>query len=264
MDLYSIASGSSGNCIYVGDKQSGVLVDAGISMKRIAEGMEEQGLSLCDTKAIFVTHEHSDHVSGLGPILRKYQIPVYGTESTLMKLIQSDKMKNVDTDLFVPVKKDVPVSVEQMTITPFSISHDAVDPVCYTIEKEHKKIAIATDMGTYTDYTLSHINGAQALLLEANHDINMLQVGHYPYYLKMRILGDHGHLSNDSSARLIGQVLNDELKYVVLGHLSKENNYPKLAYETVRYELETSTDWNNLDARLLVAKRSEPTEVITI
>lgn len=264
MDLYSIASGSSGNCIYVGDQEEGILVDAGISMKRIREGLEQQGKTIEGTKGIFITHEHSDHVSGLGPILRKYEVPVFGTDKTLCALKDSGKLKNIDTDLFITVKKDTPVSVGNMEIVPFGISHDAADPVCYTITKSNKKVAVATDMGTYSDYTISHLENVKALLLEANHDINMLQVGSYPYYLKMRILGNSGHLSNDSSARLIGKLLHKNLQHIVLGHLSNENNYPKLAYETVKYELEQIPIWEELGATLMVAKRSEPSAVLTI
>lgn len=264
MELYSIASGSSGNCVYVGDKKHGVLIDTGISMKRIREGLFEEDLDFEKIEGIFITHEHSDHIGGLGPILRKYDIPVYGTEKTLKYILDSGKMKNVDTDLFFAVKPDCSLNVSDMEITPFSISHDAVDPVCYTVEKEGCKIAVATDMGTFSDYTVSHIAKSDAMLLEANHDINMLQVGSYPYSLKLRILGERGHLSNDSSARLIQRVLHDKLQYVMLGHLSQENNLPDLAYRTVKYELEQLPEWKDFGISLSVANRTCPSEVVTI
>ena len=264
MNLYSIASGSSGNCIYVGENNRGVLVDTGVSMKRIREGLCQVNMDLTDIDGIFITHEHSDHISSLGPILRKYAIPVFSTEKTVEKILQSGKMQNVDSDLFQVVRPDCSITVADMKVTPFSISHDAVDPVCYTMERNGKKIAVATDMGTYSDYTISHLKDSEALLLEANHDINMLQVGHYPYSLKLRILSDRGHLSNDCSARLIGKLIHDKLQHVLLGHLSQENNYPQLAYSTVKYELEQQTEWNELGATLVVAKRSQPTCVVTI
>ncbi len=264
MELYSIASGSSGNCIYVGDNQSGLLVDVGISMKRIREGLIQQELDFDQVEGIVITHEHSDHISGLGPILRKYQIPVYATEGTIRYILDSGKMKNVDTDLFCVVEPNRSVKVADMEVTPFSISHDATDPVCYTIEKQQKKVSVATDMGTYSDYTVSHIKDSDAMLLEANHDINMLQVGSYPYSLKMRILGDRGHLSNDRSAHLIENVLHDKLQYVMLGHLSQENNLPELAYQTVKYELEQLEQWKDIGAKLSVASRKEPSAVVTI
>lgn len=264
MNLLSIASGSSGNCIYVGNDDSGILVDAGISMKRIREGLEANDYCMEQIKGICITHEHSDHVGGLGPILRKFEIPVYGTEETLQRLLHSGKMKNVNTDLFQCVNPDVPVTIGGMEVTPFSISHDAANPVCYTIEADHKKVAVATDMGTYSDYTISHLKDSEAMLLEANHDINMLQVGNYPYSLKLRILGDHGHLSNDTSARMIKKLLHSKLKHVMLGHLSEENNYPKLAFQTVKYELEQMEEWTALDADLVVAKRHMPSAIVTL
>ncbi len=263
MKLYSIASGSSGNSIFVGEEK-GVLVDAGISMKRIMEGLEQEKISIEQIEGILITHEHSDHASGLGPLLRKYEIPVYGTEKTLQSILASDKMKKVNTDLFFPVVPDKPVTVAGMEIVPFSISHDAVDPVCYTIEREGKKVSVATDMGSFSDYTVSHISGSAAMLLEANHDINMLQVGRYPYQLKMRILGDKGHLSNDSSARLIERVLHDKLRCVMLGHLSQENNLPDLAYQTVKYELEQLPQWEDVSTELSVARRTQPTPAVMI
>ena len=264
MKLYSIASGSSGNCIYVGEEDRGVLVDAGISMKRICEGLNGESISPEQIEGILITHEHSDHISGLGPLLRKYEIPVYGTEKTLQSILSSDKMKKVNTDLFFPVLADKPVKIKDMEIMPFSISHDAADPVCYTIERAGKKVSVATDMGNFSDYTVSHIAKSDAMLLEANHDINMLQVGRYPYHLKMRILGYRGHLSNDNTARLIERVLHDKLQYVVLGHLSQENNLPDLAYRTVKYELEQQSDWNDLSVELSVARRTQPTKAVMI
>ena len=264
MDLYSIASGSSGNCVYVGDHCSGILMDTGISMKRINQGLEDQGLSFDHVKAVFVTHEHSDHVCGLGPVLRKYKIPVYGTEETLMSVQESGKLDKVDSDLFNFVQPNCPVSIEHMEVMPFSISHDARNPVCYTFSRDDKKIGVATDMGMFSDYTVSHLEKCNALLLEANHDINMLQVGPYTFSLKRRILGQKGHLSNDSSARLISYLLHDNLKNIVLGHLSQENNTPQLAYLTVKYELEQLEEWNDMKAELSVAKRSEPSQYISI
>ncbi len=264
MELISIASGSSGNCIYVGEDKRGLLIDAGISMKRIGEGLEANSISWEQIKGICITHEHSDHVSGLAPILNKYDIPVYGTEDTLSQITGSGKIKETGKQLFQNVNPDISFSVEGMEVTPFSISHDAADPVCYTIEKSGKKIAVATDMGTFTDYTVSHLSGSHALLLEANYDINMLQVGKYPYSLKVRILGERGHLSNDASAKLIKKLLHNNLKNVVLGHLSENNNYPKLAFHTVKYELEQIEEWMGLGAELIVAKRHSPSAVVTV
>ena len=162
-------------------------------------------------------------------------------------------MKGVSEDLFHAVVPEKAVSIEDMEIMPVRISHDAANPVCYTVQSESKKIGVATDMGCFSNE-----------IVEANHDINLLQVGSYPYSLKMRILGEKGHLSNDASARLIEKVLHPGLQHILLGHLSKENNFPELAYQTVSYELEQNPVWKKMDTELLVADRMAPTKLLTI
>ena len=264
MKLYSIASGSSGNCIFVGDEQTGILIDVGISMKKVKEGLEAENLSLDRIQAIFVTHEHTDHISGLGPVLRRAPIPVYATAGTVHAIWEKGNMKNISPDLFHIIQPQEEVGLGDMLIRSFSISHDAAEPVCYTVEAGEKKVGIATDMGNYGDGIIRSLEDCNAVLLEANHDINLLQVGSYPYSLKLRILGDRGHLSNDASARLIKEILHPDLRHIMLGHLSKENNFPELAYRTVSYELEQSETWNRMDAELSVAKRFEPTGSIDI
>ncbi|MDR1699657.1 MAG: MBL fold metallo-hydrolase, partial [Lachnoclostridium sp.] len=243
MRLISIASGSSGNCVFVGEDSKGLLIDVGISMKRIGEGLTENHITWQQIKGICITHEHSDHITGLIPILHKYPIPVYGTEETLEKIKRSDRLKKECHTLFQPINPDVSISIEGLQVTPFSISHDAANPVCFTVEQNGKKVAIATDMGSFSDYTISHLKGSHAMLLEANHDISMLQSGSYPHSLKARILGERGHMSNDAAARLIKNLLHDKLQYILLGHLSEKNNYPKLAFHTVKYELELMEEW---------------------
>ena len=264
MQLYSIASGSSGNCIYLGEEDGGILIDAGISRKRIVTGLERKGLSLDDIKAIFITHEHSDHISGLGPVLRKNPIPVYATADTVSAIWEKTNMNNISPDLFHSIRPEEEIEAGEMLVRPFSISHDAVDPVCYTVEKQGKRAAVATDMGCFDDTIIRVLGQCDSVLIEANHDINMLQVGPYPYSLKMRILGNKGHLSNTSCADLIKEILHKDLKHLVLGHLSRENNFPQLAYRTVLDELEKTETWGTLDTRLMVASRDEPTELLKI
>ncbi|CCZ91655.1 MAG: MBL fold metallo-hydrolase [Eubacterium sp.] len=264
MQLYSIASGSSGNCIYLGEEDGGILIDAGISRKRIVTGLERKGLSLDDIKAIFITHEHSDHISGLGPVLRKNPIPVYATADTVSAIWEKTNMNNISPELFHSIRPEEEIEAGEMLVRPFSISHDAVDPVCYTVEKQGKRAAVATDMGCFDDTIIRVLGQCDSVLIEANHDINMLQVGPYPYSLKMRILGNKGHLSNTSCADLIKEILHKDLKHLVLGHLSRENNFPQLAYRTVLDELEKTETWGTLDTRLMVASRDEPTELLKI
>ena len=262
MQLYSIASGSSGNCIYAGDDERGFLVDVGTSFKKVREGLCEQGLSLDRLEGILITHEHSDHIAGLGALLRKVPVPVYATADTIQKIWEKCNMNNISPELFHSIRSGEEFAVSDYVIHPFRISHDAVDPVCYTLKKDSSKVGIATDMGTYGDDIIENLGDCDIVLLEANHDINLLQVGPYPYALKMRILGDRGHLSNDASARLIREIVHRGLKTVILGHLSEQNNFPELAFNTVAYELESCQSWRECGTSLIVADRYMPTSPV--
>ena len=265
MRLCSIASGSSGNCIYVGSDATHLLIDAGISGKRIEAGLSELELSPRDIDGILITHEHSDHIAGLGVIARKYDIPIYATKGTKEAILEFGNVGKIDVGLFNDIKGDEKFVIKDLTVNPMHISHDAAEPVAYRISYGSKKIGVCTDLGMYNDYTVECLKGVDALLLEANHDINMLQVGPYPYYLKQRILGDRGHLSNENSGRLLGRIIHDNLKNIVLGHLSKENNLPELAYEAVRMEITLGDNpYNANDFEIQVAKRSEVSQIVYV
>ncbi len=257
MRFTSIASGSSGNCTYIGSDNTHILVDAGVSKKRIEEGLKGLDLSLDDISAIFVTHEHTDHISAIRTILKKYDIPVYATGGTIEGIRQTDKKGELAGSEFVRVFVDQAVVVGDMIVNPMRISHDALEPCGYTVMCGDKKIGVATDLGCYDEYTVGRLQGCDALLLEANHDVRMLQTGPYPYYLKSRILGDKGHLSNDKSSELLCRLLHDQIKGVFLGHLSKENNMPELAFETVRVGIEMADNqYHGNDFNIMVAERS--------
>lgn len=258
MRICPIASGSSGNCIYVGNDNTHILVDAGISGKKCESGLNELGLSLKDISAVLVTHEHIDHVSGLGVIARKYHIPIYLTAMTKNAVSCMKSVGVIDNSLYNDISADVSFNIHDITVNPIHISHDAADPVAYRFTHDDKACAVMTDLGIYDDYIVQNMRGLDALLVEANHDVNMLQVGPYPYPLKKRILSEKGHLSNDSSGKLISSVLHDGIKAIYLGHLSKENNYPELAYETVRTQIDFAENpYRSSDFPLYVAKRSE-------
>ena len=263
MRFLSIASGSSGNCIYIGDDNTHLLVDTGISKKRVEEGLNGIGLSLMDIDGILLTHEHSDHISGLGVILRKYDIPVYGSAGTIDAVKYSKYVDKVDMELFREIDIDKKFRINSLLVNPFEISHDATMPCAYKVFSGEKSCAVATDMGCYNDYIVNNLSDTDVMLIEANHDIRMLQTGSYPYYLKQRILGDHGHLCNEMSGRLIDSLLNDKTKKIFLGHLSKENNFPDLAYESVRAEINLSESSHNADDYdISVAHRDRPSEYI--
>lgn len=265
MRLCSIASGSSGNCIYVGSDATHLLVDTGISCKRMVEGVQSLGISPSELDGILITHEHSDHISGLGILARKYEIPIYTTQETYEAIKQDKKIGLLPEGLFREVRYDEKFTIKDMSVYPVRISHDAKKPVAYRVGCEKKKVGILTDLGNFNDYIVECMAGLDAVLLEANHDVNMLQVGPYPYYLKQRILSDRGHLSNELCGRLLDRILHDGTKHVLLGHLSKENNMPELAYETVRLEIDMSdSPFKAKDFQLSVAKRSEVSDVIEI
>ncbi len=265
MRMCSIASGSSGNCIYIGTDATHLLVDAGISRKRIEDGLKKVELSLQDIDGILVTHEHSDHISGLGVLVRKRQIPIYATAGTIRKIKEASSLGEIPEELFQEIREDEKFVIKDMTAVPMHVSHDAAQPVAYRFRHDRKKAAVITDLGVYNDYTVECLKGMDAVLLEANHDVRMLESGPYPYYLKQRILGERGHLSNEVSGRFLCRILHDDLKAVVLGHLSKENNMAELAYETVRVEITMSdNEFKGNDFPISVAKRSEVSEIIRI
>ncbi|MGN0430912.1 MAG: MBL fold metallo-hydrolase [Lachnospiraceae bacterium] len=265
MRFCSIASGSSGNCIYAGSEATHLLVDVGISGKKTEEGLHELGLTGADIDGILITHEHSDHIAGLGVLCRKYNIPIFATRGTIQAILRSGGKNIPDESLFHEIEADRKMIIKDMTVCPMRISHDAAEPVGYRIGYGDKRVAVCTDLGIFNDYTVECLKGMDALLLEANHDVNMLQVGPYPYYLKQRILGDRGHLSNENSGRLLNRILHDNLKAILLGHLSKENNMPQLAYEAVRMEITMGdSPYKADDFHIHVAGRSELSPVITL
>lgn len=258
IELCSIASGSSGNCICAGTLDCHVLIDAGISGKRIEAGLNSLNLKTSEMEGILITHEHIDHIGGLGVIARRYGLPVYATGGTIREILRSKSIGKIDESLFREIHPGKSFTIGDLEIEPISISHDAADPVAYRLQSGEHSAAVITDLGTYTEEIVNKLQHLDLLILEANHDIQMLQVGPYPYPLKQRILGDRGHLSNERSGQLLGRLLHDHFGTVMLGHLSKENNYPELAYETVRLEVATGDNpYKAGDFPIYVAKRDE-------
>lgn len=265
MDFCSIASGSSGNCIFVGTDHTSVLIDAGVSGRKVTAGLHAIGRKPEELDAILITHEHSDHIKGLGVLARKYGVPVYSTAGTINAMLSQRMLGAVDESLFHTIAPDTGFCLNDLEIQPFCVSHDAAEPVAYRFRHEDKSVAVATDLGYYDDYIIDHLRGLDAVLLESNHDVNMLQVGSYPYYLKRRILGERGHLSNDNAGRLLGEILNDHMKAVFLGHLSKENNYEALALATVCAEITLGDNpYKAEDFCIQIAHRDEPSEMVAV
>lgn len=263
MKLTSIASGSSGNCICINNENNGFLIDAGISKKRIEEGLEFAGIKPDSLSGILITHEHSDHIKGLGVFLRKYGIPVYATDKTIQAVLGTAGIGKIDSELFQVIEPDKEFKLKDFAIRPFSVSHDAADPVAYRFSEKDRAGAVITDLGYYDDYIVDNLLGLDSVLIEANHDVQMLQIGPYPYHLKQRIWGNKGHLSNEASGRLIDRIASGRLKNVLLGHLSNENNYPELAFEAVRNEINAGEgEIKSNDLNIMVARRDMPSEAI--
>ena len=263
LELCSIASGSSGNCICVGADETHVLIDAGISGKKIENGLNSIDLTSRDMGGILITHEHNDHIAGLGVMARRYGLPIYATAGTIEAIKHTSSVGKIDETLFHAIQPEETFQIGDLAITPISISHDAADPVAYRIGSGDRSLGVVTDLGTYDEVLVEKLQGLDTLLLEANHDLHMLETGIYPYPLKRRIMGDKGHLSNESSGQLFCELLHDGFGTVMLGHLSKENNYEELAYEAVRLEVTMGDNpYKAEDFPMYVAKRDGASPVI--
>jgi len=235
VEIHILASGSTGNSALFRFGDTAILVDAGISARRMERGMAEIGFQAGDLDAVLVTHEHSDHIKGLDVFIRRHQIPVYTRKKTWEKLPCRHKFP---AECCIAI--DSEFSIKNVGIEIFDISHDAVDPVGYSFFYGQQKIVMATDLGMVTDGVEKALEYADAVVLEANHDLDMLENGPYPGFLKQRIKSNHGHLSNTNAGRLLSRIEHREGMQVFLAHLSQQNNYPALAERTVRQVLTQS------------------------
>ena len=227
----SLFSSSSGNCSYAGTADGGILIDVGVSAKRTAETLDCIGVDIGSVGAIFVTHEHTDHIQGIRVLASKHNIPVYASAGTLEALADNGTLNGKFPANVIP---DKGIEVNGMFIRPFHTPHDSRESLGFTVEmSDGNRLAIATDIGTITDEVLSNITCCQLVMLESNHDVRMLQNNpNYTYALKRRILSDRGHLSNDMCAKTAADLIESGTTRLILGHLSKENNMPELAYQS--------------------------------
>lgn len=230
----SFSSGSNGNCYLVKSDNTAILVDAGISAKKILNGLSETNTNEVD--AILITHEHSDHIRSLSTISKRLcGLKTYANKKTWLAIDEKLKVDNQNT--FITGES---FKIGDIGINSFSVSHDAAEPVGYSFFKGGKQISIVTDTGLVDEGLYREIKNADILVLEANHDVDMLKIGKYPWFLKQRILGDNGHLSNESAAEILVRLLSEKEKKrkIFLAHLSRENNFPEMAYQTVKNILE--------------------------
>ncbi len=259
--LATLASGSSGNANLIGGSDGKhLLVDCGISCKRIIEGAGELSVSPENISAVFITHEHIDHVKGLMMLIKKYKIPVFASLGTLSAISQFKDFSNEYRRFMYKLEADRPFVFEGFRVNAFNLPHDAAEPTGFSFEKQGVKISVCTDFGMVTDEIENGLKNSNALVLEANHDEHMLEAGSYPYMLKRRILGNTGHISNENSGKLISRLWNRELRHIFLSHLSDENNMPELALETVRCELRINHGEYEKFTNIEVARRDVPSE----
>lgn len=257
----SLFSGSTGNSLLIQSDNTKVLVDAGESAKKIVSALSLLDVDISDIDAILVTHEHSDHVKSLGTLSKKYSIPVYANKKTWDAMSdQREKILNENQKTFDTNKE---FEVKDLSFRPFQIPHDAADPCGFNIFNKDKKISIATDLGHITPEILNSLEKSSFILLESNYDSNILKYSKYPYSLKQRIAGPNGHLSNNTSGILISKLINTGLSSVMLGHLSKENNFPELAYKTVVEEI-INNHHDESDIKIKVARRDATSSIINI
>lgn len=254
-------SGSSGNCTYVSDGVSALLIDAGVSTRAICNALKSIGSDIGKVAGIFITHEHSDHIKGLKTLLSKHKIPVYANTGTINGILDS---LDVSDDNFVELKSGSSVAVGNISVTSFSTSHDSRESVGYRIHtSDGKSIAVATDLGYISDTVMMGITGCDAVMIESNHDKGMLQNGRYPYFLKRRIMSKTGHLSNEECAKILPELCRSGSRHFILAHLSRDNNVPELALQTAVTEMKLSGIPCD-DYDIEVAPRSGPEHVITI
>ncbi len=233
MKLSIFASGSSGNCLCLSSGSSHILIDAGISMRRISQALRGAGLELKDISGVLITHEHSDHISGLKMLVKHFDIPVYAPHTIANRL--RGMLPDIEPCLRI-ISVGEPFGLGGFLVRAFHTPHDTDESVGYRVEGGGC-FAIATDMGHVTDEVLEALTGADTVLIEANHDVELLSDGSYPIYLKRRILSNRGHLSNESCAKLALYLCRHGTRQIVLGHLSRENNRPELALSAVRAQL---------------------------
>lgn len=263
MIFCSLYSGSSGNSIFVASEKSKILIDAGLPGKKIDAALESISQDANGMDGIFITHEHSDHIKGIGVLSRKYDIPIYANDKT-WSAMESSIGKIKEHNIRVTDRRGT-VEIGDLSVKSFVIPHDAIAPVGYTIACGKKRVSIATDFGTFTDEIRDNINQSDLILLESNHDVSMLKYGPYPYNLKRRILSEVGHLSNDDCGKAIVDISRTAVgKRIMLGHLSNTNNNPDLAFQTVLSTVKENGLVQGSDILLSMANRNSPSGYIEL
>jgi len=257
-----LASGSSGNAVFIESDEHTFLVDAGFSAKKMDSLMAGIDRSMKKVDGIFVTHEHSDHIKGIGVVARKYGTPIYANEKTWRAM--DGLVGNIPLDQRFQFDMETVKSFGSIDIQSFAVSHDAVDPMFYVFHENGRKLAVITDTGYVSDRMKGFIRGADAFVFESNHDVSMLQVGRYPWSVKRRILSDVGHVSNEDAAVAMSEVVDQKDTRIYLSHLSKDNNMKDLARMSVTQTLETCGIRTGEFVHLYDTDADQPTELVTV
>ncbi|MDY0394693.1 MBL fold metallo-hydrolase [Virgibacillus halophilus] len=226
-----LASGSTGNAFYIETDQTRLLVDAGLSGKKLTSLFDQESLDPAKLTGILVTHEHSDHIKGLGIMARKYKLPIYANDKTWRAMEGS--IGRIETDQKFHFDMETVKTFGDMEVESFGVSHDAAEPMFYTFRHENRKVALVTDLGYVSERIKKTVEDADAYIFEANHDVEMLRMGSYPWNLKRRILGDSGHVSNEDSGLALADIISNRTKRIYLAHLSQHNNLKDLARMSV-------------------------------
>lgn len=258
----SLFSGSSGNAIFLGTDKTKILIDAGVSGKRIIEALVSIGENPSELSAVLVSHEHSDHIKGAGIISRRLDIPIYANEGTWKAMegqIGPVSLKNKRY-----FNTGIEFEINEICIKPFPMPHDASEPVGFSFFTENKKVTVSTDIGHISEELLDCMVMSDLILLESNHDLEMLRVGRYPWWLKKRIMGENGHLSNEVAGKTVAYLADRGTRRFLLGHLSKENNFPELAYQTVLNALDEKQIRVGTDVTLDVVLRDRVGRVVEL
>ena len=257
----SLYSGSSGNSLFVETPTTKLLIDAGESSKKIESALTNLNIDASNIDGILVTHEHIDHIKGLGTFAKKFNIPVYANKETWDAMPEvAQKIEPSCQNNFIPYEK---FDIGDFKVLPFQIPHDAANPCGFNLFYGEQKISIATDLGHMDTKLIKYLEESEFVLLEANYDPNILKCSKYPYTLKQRIAGPNGHLSNEMAGKTISYLLKSGLSKVMLGHLSKENNFPELAYQTVVDEL-CNNNFDENKISISVANRHMPSNIVNI
>ena len=260
LKFISFGSGSSGNCYLLATPTDTLLIDIGVGLRGLKKACRDYGVSLSGVKHVLITHDHADHIKSVGAFSNDYQVPIYATREVHDGINRNYcVVKKVATELVGLVEKGKTLQLGDFTVTPFAVPHDSADNVGYFIEAEGTNFCLMTDAGSVTDEMKQYISQAHHLVIEANHDIEMVQNGPYPPFLKERILSGTGHLNNHDCGVAIAENMSEQLKNVWLCHLSEENNHPELALKTVESVLRSYGIIAGVDVRLEVLKRTTPT-----